>query len=164
MRPPQIDLVDSSQTTQLCVKVEGLVQMLSVVCDCSLGCSPFLISTTKTYYGQMVTIRPSATSYLVLGSMLYWWKFLCRRLGVVCDSKVQMLSLSAMTSRGVMRPLAQLRIIQAASNAPRNPRAHPDPVGQKGCNKPRGNASAICNAKWCAQSDIIYTGTLFKLL
>ena len=43
-----------------------------------------------------------------------------------------MLSRSAITSNGVF--LAQPLIAQQASNEERKPRAHPEPVGQNGCN------------------------------
>lgn len=70
--------------------------------------------------------------YLVFGSIVYWLKLLHVFSGVVWDSNWYILSRSAITSRGVCRPDAQLRIIQAVSWAPRKPRAHPVPMGQNG--------------------------------
>lgn len=44
-----------------------------------------------------------------------------------------MASLSSRRAIGSASPEENRFIIQAASNAPRNPRAQPDPVGQNGC-------------------------------
>ena len=51
--------------------------------------------------------------------------------GLVCGNIVNMLSLSCIKSNESL-PKPNPLIIHAASNAPRNPRAQPDPVGQKG--------------------------------
>jgi len=73
--------------------------------------------------------------YLVWGSRVYDVVSLCRFSGVVWPSSLYTDSLSARTSSGVACPLPQLFTAQQASNELKNPRAQPDPVGQKGWNK-----------------------------
>ena len=70
-------------------------------------------------------------NYLVAGSMEYNSYLRIREPGFVCGRSWKMLSRSCNKSEdSLFRPIP--RIIHAASNAPRKPRAQPDPVGQNG--------------------------------
>ena len=63
---------------------------------------------------------------------MYVLMFCCSFSGVVCGSLWKMHSLSQRRSSTLL-PCPAPRISQAVSMAPRNPRAQPVPVGQKGC-------------------------------
>ncbi|UYV84658.1 hypothetical protein LAZ67_X003003 [Cordylochernes scorpioides] len=86
---------------------------------------PCLIIDDQTEYSW----REDYAVYLVGPARMAW---LTSTSQIIMKSKKWIDEWIAAKESVVMRPDAQLRHIQAISKAERNPRAHPEPVGQKG--------------------------------